>query len=282
MKSLLPILMIGLLFGLTVPPPARAVGEELLWHPDVKEAIRIAQEANQPILIEFWATWCEICAAMDAEVFNQPPVIGLISERAVPVRIDYDKQPDWAHHYDVPAVPYFVFANPDGVAVHQHSGYLDGEGLERIFQSIPEDLTAWNQLIRTLEEEKNHYESLVDFGRQLRAAGFYAISNDYLERASKQKAAKQDPARMETILFAMARNSLELQDGKSAESWFNRLVKDFPASAGQPGFLLGLGRAYSLQGKREDAVQAWNTILTRFPASEAATEAKGSLEANQK
>jgi thioredoxin-like negative regulator of GroEL len=282
MKNLLPILMIGLLLVLTVTPPARAADDELLWREDLKEAIFIAQEANKPILIEFWATWCEICAAMDAEVFNQPRVITMISERAVPVRIDYDKTTDWAHHYDVPAVPYFVFANPDGVAVHQHSGYLDGDALERIFQSIPEDLTAWNQLIRTLEEKKPHYENLMDLGHQLRAAGFYANSNGYLERASKQKAARQDQARMETILFAMARNSLELLDGKSAESWFNRLVKDYPASPGKPDFLLGLGRAYSLQGKREAAVKAWNTILARFPASEAAAEAKGSLETEEK
>ncbi len=77
--------------------------------------------SDRPVLIDFFATWCNPCKVM-ASVLNS--VKEKVGSAARIVMIDVDQYPQIAAQYGVRGVPaLFVFKN--GEIVWQHSGTVD-------------------------------------------------------------------------------------------------------------------------------------------------------------
>jgi outer membrane protein assembly factor BamD (BamD/ComL family) len=157
-----------------------------------------------------------------------------------------------------------------------HRGFLEAEDLAKVVEAIP-PLAEINQLDRDLQTDKDNFGNLFAMARTLRAAGFYEASNGYYDRASRQKAARADAARRETILFDMAMNTLELQDGKQAATRLEKTLKEFPKSPRKPEMLVALGRAYALDEKTDKAIRTLNAIISEYPQTPAAAEAQAIL-----
>ena len=83
--------------------------------------------ADNPVLIDFYATWCGPCKTMH-------PIIEAIGRevqgRARVLKIDVDKNPALAARYQIQAVPtLMIFKN--GNPVWKHPGGLDKQNLKR-------------------------------------------------------------------------------------------------------------------------------------------------------
>lgn len=69
------------------------------WSYDLDSALTIAAQSQKPLMIDFMATWCPPCKAMEETTFVDPAVIAK-SKKFVTVRIDVDKQSEIANKYN--------------------------------------------------------------------------------------------------------------------------------------------------------------------------------------
>ena len=82
-------------------------------------------QSPQPVLVDFFATWCGPCKAMEPVIKD---VAKSVEGKVRVVKVDIDKQQQIAQQYNVNAVPTFmIFKN--GAAIWRHPGMIDKSSL---------------------------------------------------------------------------------------------------------------------------------------------------------
>jgi len=136
--------------GATVAAEA-PLPEEVEWHvvhtgEDVMDFIEDrraeAKAAGQPIVLDFWATWCAYCKKLDKHVWNDPAVVRE-SQRFLPIKVDATKPDDddmmaVKELFGVPGLPTIAFIGSGGEILQSKtvSGYRDAEQMLAIMQSV--------------------------------------------------------------------------------------------------------------------------------------------------
>jgi thiol:disulfide interchange protein DsbD len=70
-------------------PTAALEVQRINWQKDWNKAVETARRENKGLIVDAWAQWCVACLQMDADVWVDPQVVQMISERFVPVKIDF-------------------------------------------------------------------------------------------------------------------------------------------------------------------------------------------------
>ena len=81
--------------------------------------------AEKPLLVDFYATWCGPCRML-APILDQ--VQALLRGKVQIVKIDTDRYPDLASHYDIHALPTLVLFK-QGQPVERIEGVMPPEQL---------------------------------------------------------------------------------------------------------------------------------------------------------
>lgn len=81
--------------------------------------------SDRPVLVDFWADWCQPCLAM-APVIDQ--LADEYSEKLCVAKLDVETSPDIAARYSVVAIPTLVVFN-EGVAVERLRGARSRDAL---------------------------------------------------------------------------------------------------------------------------------------------------------
>ena len=90
-------------------------------------------EADQAILVEFWASWCPPCKMME------PMIEKLAAEyngRCIFAGVNIDRNPNTTEEHDVSGVPTFLLLTAEGVATHRSIGAQTNKSLKRLVDSV--------------------------------------------------------------------------------------------------------------------------------------------------
>jgi len=95
---------------------AEETDSDLYWTPSLIEGLERAKEEGKPVLIDFWATWCKNCLAMEATTFKDDNVEEVLKDFVlVRYQAEYlNKSPtkELLDHFGVLGLPSYVVLLP--------------------------------------------------------------------------------------------------------------------------------------------------------------------------
>lgn len=145
------------------------------------EAVKKAGE-KKLVVVDFMATWCGPCQAMERDTWVDPGVAKWIKKHAVAVQVIFDKPEnvELSKAYKIEAVPTLVVL-PEGKEFDRSVGYLS-----------PEELIAWLQGVR---EGKHRNEMLIERSAKMQkstdAMARYELARDLMRVGQDEQATEQ-------------------------------------------------------------------------------------------
>lgn len=97
-----------------------------LFHANEDNFKELVLESSEPVLVDFWATWCAPCQML-------APVLEELAAQVKVVKVDVDENPQLAIAFQVSSIP-TVISFRDGKALKKSVGVVPGETLLALLQ----------------------------------------------------------------------------------------------------------------------------------------------------
>ena len=155
-RSRLSIITLAVSLGGVAYAPTRASAKDaapapaLRWVTSESEALRLAAERAQPVLIDFWADWCAACDALDRLVWSDQQVREA-ARHFIAVRLDgslssasardgrFDRAAD---RYRVLGLPTVILTDARGRVLDHIIGVVSADEMVRRLQAAERSCTA--------------------------------------------------------------------------------------------------------------------------------------------
>jgi thioredoxin-like negative regulator of GroEL len=254
-------------------PAAAAAPPDIPWQTRFEPAAALSRETGKPIFIEFWATWCEVCQGMDADVYSDPDVVRAMT-KVLPVRIDVDREPGMARRYGASATPTFVLADAVGNELFRFTGRIDRAPLLELLHELPADITRINRLAKALAADTSDLPTLDALAGELRRASLYVASTRYYERAAQTEEARRNKGVHGRLLASIGENYAALKRPGEAVAAFEKALRDVRGLPEEPNVMLNLARAQIAKGRSSDARATLDDLRQRFKGTPEAAAAE--------
>jgi thiol-disulfide isomerase/thioredoxin len=274
-----PIALALLLAGAPLEPPAQPL-LAIKWEKKFDDAIKKAQRAGKPLVVDFWAEWCGWCHRLDRTTYADPAVIRRAQDGFVAAKVNVEgsrRELEVAARYRVGArLPVILFLSPRGRQLFRVDGYQGPGQFPRtleIARQVANRVIAWEV---ALEANPDDAGAALRLGRHLYEQEYYDDAQALLRRAVEHDSSASVGERREgrMLLAILAHLTRDFDEAE-------RLVKEAlllgPDADERPRLLFVLGRTYVSSGRQEEGVATFEVIVQQFPQSPMAQKAKETL-----
>lgn len=108
----------------------------------LEEGLQIAAQENKPIMMYFWAIWCQYCARFQTDTLGNAQVKKILEEDYVLVAMDLDVDREVAQQYGVSYPPYLILMDPKGNIKERVPGAVEADYLLPIVTKVRDDVRS--------------------------------------------------------------------------------------------------------------------------------------------
>ncbi len=91
----------------------------------LEKGFQDASQENKPIVMYFWAIWCQYCAKFQSDTLGNPQINKILENDFVLVAMDLDVDRDVSSKYGVSYPPYVIFLDSKGNVLDRIAGAVD-------------------------------------------------------------------------------------------------------------------------------------------------------------
>lgn len=107
------------------------------WYRSYDKALEVSKETGKPVMIYFWAIWCQFCEKYETGTLPDPRVKKILEEDFILLAVDLDDDIyNVAPKYGVSYPPATVFVDSNGKELARVPGYVPPENLLPTLQRV--------------------------------------------------------------------------------------------------------------------------------------------------
>lgn len=229
MTRIVPAGIVVVLLAAKVASAAEAA-PPVPWRKDFKSALREARTTGKPVMVDFWAKWCEWCHKLDATTYRDEKVVNLL-RGFVPVKVDTEGsrgERELAAEHGVETLPTIAFLSAGGRLFIRHASFEGPETFPALLEEAQRLAAEIGGLESALARDRDDPAALSTLGQLLSEQKLYAESRDLLRRAVRVDASRPAAERKRTRR-ALAGTETGTKGGRREEAV--RLLKEAIALA---------------------------------------------------
>jgi thioredoxin-like negative regulator of GroEL len=129
---------LSLVFGLVLALSCSGAEETAPMFRDLSFEAALKQAATEQkfVFVDFYTTWCGPCKMLDQTTWKDASVTALISAKAIPLKIDAEKELELAKRYKISAYPTLLLVKPDGTEIDRIIGFREPEPFKDAFGKV--------------------------------------------------------------------------------------------------------------------------------------------------
>ena len=114
----------------------------------LQKGFYIAKNETKPIIVYFWAVWCQYCAKFQASTLGDPQVKKILQEDYVLVAEDLDQDKDVASKYGVGYPPQVLFLDSNDNVLDRIAGAVDADTFLPVVTKVRDEIRPKNGSIQ--------------------------------------------------------------------------------------------------------------------------------------